>query len=50
MNVFLGAAILCLAAWTVLVFVITVPSGWIHVLLAAGFVLLARGIIGTPRR
>ena len=50
MNLYLVAAVLCLAAWAVLVYVLAVPSSWVHVPLALGFVLLARGIVGKPRR
>jgi len=50
MNLYLGAAVLSLVVWAVLVYVLAVPSGWVHVPLALGFVLLARGIVGKPRR
>jgi len=47
MNLFVIAALLSLAAWVVLAFVLAVPSGWVHVPLAAGCVLMARGLAGT---
>jgi hypothetical protein len=50
MNLYLVAALLCLAVWAVLVYVLAVPTGWVHVPLALGFVLLARGIVGRSRR
>ena len=49
MNVFLLLALVCLAAWGVLLFGFGVSTGWIHVLLAAGCVLLARALIVTRR-
>lgn len=49
MNLYLGAAVLCLAAWAVLVYVLATPSGWVHIPLALGCVLLARGIAGKAR-
>lgn len=39
-------AILSLVIWVVLAFVVAIPSGWVHVPLAVGFVLLARGLVG----
>lgn len=50
MNVFVVLALVCLAAWGILLFGIAPATGWIHVLLAAGCVLLARGLIVTRRR
>jgi hypothetical protein len=50
MNLYLVAAVLCLAVWAVLVYVLAVPSPWVHVPLALGFVLLARSVVGRPRR
>jgi hypothetical protein len=50
MNLYLGAAVLCLATWAFLVYVVAIPSSWVHVLLAGGFVLVARGIVGRSRR
>ena len=50
-NMIVGAILL--AAWGVLQFGVQSTSGWIHLLLAAGVVLIIRGIalsrIGLPR-
>lgn len=35
-------AVPALLAWAVLTFVLAVPSGWVHALLAAGVLLLLR--------
>ncbi|HTT69415.1 MAG TPA: hypothetical protein VMF70_15430 [Gemmatimonadales bacterium] len=45
MNISLALAIVSLLAWLVLVFVHPVASGWIHLLLAAGVVLLVRRVV-----
>ncbi len=46
----IGVAI-CLVAWIVLAFVLAIPSGWVHVPLAAGAILVAVGIAGgEPQR
>jgi hypothetical protein len=43
-----------LAFWIVLQFVVQSTTGWIHVALAAGVILVIRGIVvskwGTPER
>jgi len=47
------AGLAVIALWIVLQFVIQVPSGWIHLLLAAGVILVIRGItftVGTADR
>ena len=44
------AAIVSLIVWGVLVFAVQIPSGWVHLPLALGCVLAARGIIGRTRR
>jgi hypothetical protein len=36
---------LLLGAWIVLAFVMAIPSGWVHLPLAAGVTLIAVGII-----
>ena len=42
----------CIVAWVVLQFVVQSTSGFIHVALAAGVILIVRGIVvskwGTP--
>ena len=51
MNVTMLTAAACLMLWIVLAFVLSLPTGWVHILLAAGIVLLAVGIVNadTPR-
>jgi hypothetical protein len=46
MNWYAGAGILLLILWVVLAFVLAIPSGWVHVPLALGCILLARAIVG----
>ena len=41
------AAVL-LAAWVILGLVIPVGAGWVHLLLAAGVMLLIRGVVTRP--
>lgn len=50
MNIFVVLAVVCLAAWGVLLFGFAPTTGWVHTLLAVGCVLLARGLIVTRRR
>lgn len=40
-------AILCLAAWIVLAFVLSIPSGWVHLALVAGVLLIVRAIVAA---
>jgi hypothetical protein len=40
----LGGAV-CVAVWIVLAFVVAIPSGWVHILLAIGVVLFSVAII-----
>ena len=42
MPVTLLGALACLVAWAALTFIVQVPSGLIHVLLAAGVILIIR--------
>jgi 1,4-dihydroxy-2-naphthoate octaprenyltransferase len=37
----------CIALWAVLAFVLAIPSGWVHLPLAIGVVLMATAIILT---
>ncbi len=46
MHLATALAILSLALWLVLAFVLAIPSGWVHAALGVGCVLLARGIVG----
>ena len=43
-------AVASLALWVILAFVAAIPSGWVHVPLALGAVLLAVAIIQSPPR
>jgi uncharacterized membrane protein len=39
------SAVVCLAAWILLAFVLALPSGWVHVPLVAGVLLVVRAIV-----
>ena len=45
-----GTAVVALLLWAVLAFVVAIPSGWVHVLLAIGATLIAVGIVKQPPR
>ncbi len=45
MNLSLAAGIVSLLLWILLAFVLHVPSGWPHVFLAAGVILLIRRVV-----
>jgi hypothetical protein len=49
MNRYLVLAVASIIVWVALVFVLAVPSGWVHVALGAGCILLARGLMGVTR-
>ncbi|HWP38888.1 MAG TPA: hypothetical protein VNL18_15185 [Gemmatimonadales bacterium] len=49
MNAALIGAVVSLVAWIILAFVIPWPSGWAHVPLAVGVVLLVKAIVGPDR-
>jgi hypothetical protein len=50
MNITVVAAVVLLGTWLVLVFHGTMESGAVHMLYAAGVVLLARRVlVGAPR-
>jgi 1,4-dihydroxy-2-naphthoate octaprenyltransferase len=42
--------ILCLGLWVFLAFVKAIPSGWVHLPLAVGAILIAIAIIESPPR
>lgn len=50
MNVALLLAIASLVLWVFLAFVAAIPSGWAHLPLAVGSVLLVIGIVQSGRR
>jgi hypothetical protein len=43
-------AVACLGLWILLAFVLALPSGWVHLPLAAGAVLLAKAIVEAGAR
>lgn len=50
MTVSLLAAVAMVIGWILLVFVVQVPSGWVHVLYAGAALLFARRVlVGAPR-
>ncbi len=49
MSLAFAGAIISLLGWAILAFVLAVPSGWVHLPLALGCVLLARAFMGKPR-
>ncbi len=44
-----GRGIVLLAAWVLLAFVVPVGSGWVHLLMGAGVILLIRRVVAGPR-
>jgi TRAP-type C4-dicarboxylate transport system permease small subunit len=46
MHIVVAGAILCLILWLVLAFALAIPSGWVHLPLAIGCILIARAIVG----
>lgn len=50
MKLALLGALVSIAAWILLAFVWAFPSGWVHVPLAVGAVLLAVAIIESDKR
>ena len=50
MNVSLLAAVAMVIGWIVLVFVVQLPSGWVHALYGGAVLLFARRIlVGSPK-
>ena len=50
MNLTVLAALVLFVVWFVLLFVLHVPSGWIHLCYAAAMTLLARRVLaGAPK-
>jgi hypothetical protein len=45
MNLYFLLAVICLVLWLVLAFGLALPSGWVHIPLAAAAVLVAVGIV-----
>jgi hypothetical protein len=50
MNAYIAAGGVCVIAWAVLVYGLALGSGWVHTLVAVGFVLIARGLIAVRPR
>lgn len=48
-NPSLLAAVAALALWVVLAFLVRIPSGWVHLPLAVGVLLLVRRVVTGPR-
>lgn len=46
-RVAFGSAAALLVAWVMLAFVVAIPSGWVHLLLAVGATLIAVAIVRT---
>ncbi len=49
MNLPAIAAILCLLVWIALTFVIAIPSGWVHIPLILGVLLIVKAIVSGGR-
>ncbi len=49
MNLYSLLALISLILWAVLAFAMAIPSGWVHLPLAAGVVLLAIGIVEAEK-
>ena len=45
MNLPAIAASLCILVWIVLAFVIAIPSGWVHIPLILGVLLIVKAIV-----
>ena len=50
MNRYFLLALVALIVWAVLAFGMAVPTGWVHVFLALGAVLIAIGIVQTGEK
>ncbi|MGD2134904.1 MAG: hypothetical protein PVF27_02040 [Gemmatimonadales bacterium] len=50
MNYWIVSAAVLLLVWVVTLVAVAPATGWVHVPLAAGTVLLARGLMGRPRQ
>jgi hypothetical protein len=48
-NASLAGGIVLLAAWVLLAFVVPVGSGWVHLLMGAGVILLIRRVVTGPQ-
>lgn len=50
MNRYILLALTSLVLWVVLAFAMAIPSGWVHVPLALGVVLMAVGIVKSNEK
>ena len=50
MNLAAIAAVLCLLVWIVLAFVLALPSGWVHIPLMFGVLLIVKAIVDGTKR
>ena len=50
MNRYFLLALVALILWAVLAFGLAVPTGWVHLLLALGVVLIAVGIVESGQK
>ncbi len=50
MNLFGILAALCLMVWITLAFLLALPTGWVHIPLIVGVLLIVKAIVdGKPR-
>jgi hypothetical protein len=49
MNLYGAAAVLCIVVWVILAFVLALPSGWVHVPLIFGVLLIVKAIVDSTR-
>ena len=42
-------AVVCLALWVTLAFVLAIPSGWVHIPLIPGVLLIVKAIVDSDR-
>jgi hypothetical protein len=50
MNAYIAVGAVCVIAWGLIVYALAIGSGWVHALVALGFVLIARGLIAVRAR
>jgi hypothetical protein len=50
MNAYIALGAACVITWAVIVYGLAIGTGWVHALVALGFVLIARGLIAVRAR
>ena len=50
MNAYIAVGAACVIAWAAIVYGLAIGHGWVHALVALGFVLIARGLISVRAR